>query len=144
MAETHRVYALRKKQDEIRGAICKYESLLKRAQQDLAHINAALYLFEAAGKPKDFPAYVDLSRVYQRGETTRYCLEALKTEGSLDTRELTLRVMRVKGLDETDAVLRNGVAFRVIHALSRQAVRGVIVKEGKKNRAFVWRLNKTI
>lgn len=139
MAESHSVHALHKKQDQIRAAICKYEALLRRAQQDLAHINAALYLFEAAGQPQDFPAYVDLSRVYRRGETTRLCLEALKT-GPLDTRELGLHVMRAKGLDESDSVLRNGVSFRVIHALSRSEKRGLVAKVGKAKRAFVWRL----
>ncbi len=140
MAESHKVHALREKQTEIRAVICKYEALLKRAQHDLAHINAALYLFEASGQPKDFPAYVDLCRVYKRGETTRICLEALKAEGPLDTRELGLRVMRAKGIDETDAILRNGVNFRVIHALSRCQRRKMVEKVDKRKRAFVWRL----
>jgi hypothetical protein len=143
MAESHKVYALRKKQDEIRGVICRYEALLRRAQQDLAHINAALYLFEAAGRPADYPAYVDLSRVYKRGETTRICLEALKEEGPLDTRELGLRVMRAKGIDETDAILRNGVNFRVIHALSRLHKKRQIIRLGKTKRAFVWQINQS-
>jgi hypothetical protein len=140
MAETHCVHALYKKRDRIEAAIRKYEAMLQRAQHDLAHVNAAIYLFTAAGQPRDYPSYVDLSRVYRRGETTRLCLEALRAEGSLDTREITLRVMRAKGLNEDDAILRNGVAFRVIHALSRQAVRGIIVKVEKRKRAFVWGL----
>jgi hypothetical protein len=139
MAETHCVHALHKKRDRIVAAIRKYEALLLRAQHDLAHVNAALYLFTAAGEPRDYPSYMDLARVYKRGETTRICLEALKQEGPLDTRELTLRVMRVKGLDEADSVLRQGVAFRVIHALSRATMKRFITKEGKRNRAFVWR-----
>ena len=140
MAETHCVHALYTRRDKIVAAILKYEAQLLRAQHDLAHVNAALYLFTAAGEPKDYPSYVDLRRVYRRGETTRICLEALKAEGPLDTRELTLRVLRAKGLDETDAVLRNGVSFRVIHALSRLSVKEQVVKECKRKRAFVWRL----
>jgi hypothetical protein len=140
MAETHCVHALYVRRDKIVAAILKYEAQLLRAQHDLAHVNAALHLFTAEGEPQDYPSYVDLRRIYRRGETTRYCLEALRADGPLDTRELTLRVLRAKGLDETDAVLRNGVAFRVIHALSRLALRGQVVKECKRKRAFVWRL----
>jgi len=139
MAETHCIHALHVRRDKIVSAILKYEAQLLRAQHDLAHVNAALYLFTAAGEPRDYPSYVDLRRVYRRGETTRICLEALK-EGQLDTRELTLRVLRAKGLDETDAVLRNGVSFRVIHAMSRLSVKGQVVKVEKRKRAFVWGL----
>lgn len=140
MAETHCVHALHTRKDKILAAIRKYEAQLLRAQHDLAHINAALYLFTAAGEPSDYPSYVDLTRVYKRGETTRLCLEALRQEGPLDTRELGLYVLRAKGLNEEDAILRNGVNFRVIHAMSRQAIRGVVVKECKRKRAFVWRI----
>jgi hypothetical protein len=141
MAETHSVHALRTKSDEIRAIIRKYEALLRRAQNDLAHVNAALKIFAATRKPEDYPSYVDLTRVFRRGETTNMCLEALRTEGALDTRALTLRVMRSRGLDETDTVLRNAVAFRVIHAMRRQAVRGIIVATAKKNRAFIWKIS---
>lgn len=140
MAETHSVHALRTKSDEIRAIIRKYEALLRRAQHDLAHVNAALKIFEATGQPSDYPSYVDLTRVFRRGETTAMCLEALRTEGPLDSRELTLRVMRSRDLDESDTVLRNAVGFRVIHAMRRQAVRGIVAATAKKNRAFVWQL----
>jgi hypothetical protein len=117
MAETHSVHALKKKSDEIRAIIRKYEALLRRAQNDLAHVNAALKIFEATGKPEDYPSYVDLTRVFRRGETTNMCLEALRIEGALDTRDLTLRVMRSRGLDETDILLPELIFFRYWNAL---------------------------
>ena len=52
------------------------------------------------------------------------CREALAAEGPLDTRELAVRVIRAKGLDEGDKVLRQTVAFRVVQALSIAAKRG--------------------
>ncbi len=140
MGEPLSISILRKKRDQVRTMVAAYEAKLKEAQVDLAHINATLRLFEAAGEPSDFPAYVDLNRVFRRGETTRICLEALRNEGPLDTREIGLRVLRAKGIDETDVILRNGVNFRVIHALTRSEKRGLIVKIGKSKRAFVWRI----
>jgi hypothetical protein len=140
MAESHSVYALHKKRDDIRRAIRGYEVLIQRAQRDLAHINATLKLFEATGKPSNFPSYVDLARVFRRGETTTICLDALRAEGSLDTRQLTLRVMRAKGLDENDTILRNAVSFRVIHVMRRHAAKRIVTTAGKRHCAFVWQL----
>ena len=35
-------------------------------------------------------------------------------EGPLETRELALRVIRIKGLDEADTVLRTSITYRII------------------------------
>ena len=79
---------LRRKRDRIRDVIAAYEAKLREAQADLAHVNATLRLFEATGSPEDFPAYIDLNRVFRRGETTSLCLAALRLEGPQDTRQL--------------------------------------------------------
>src|ERR1700677_5078462 len=49
MSEPIAVLALRLKRDQISGTIVHYARLLREAQHDLAHANAALLLFEAAG-----------------------------------------------------------------------------------------------
>jgi hypothetical protein len=46
-----------------------------------------------------------------------YCRQALEHEGPLDTRELAIRVMRSKGLDEADRLMRVSVAYRITQAL---------------------------
>ena len=58
------------------------------------------------GETREFPAYVQLGRLWKRGEISAVCREALTDEGPLDTRELAVRVIRAKGLDEGDKVLR--------------------------------------
>ena len=75
---------LRKKRDQISGVVVAYEERLREAQADLAHVNAALRLFEASGDPAEFPPYVDLNRVFRRGETTALCMAALGAEGLSD------------------------------------------------------------
>jgi hypothetical protein len=92
----------RRKRDQISGTIAHYERLLREAEHDLAHVNAALRLFETTGEAGDLPPYVNLNRVLGRGETTKICMDALAKEGPLDTRELPLRVIRAKGLSESD------------------------------------------
>ncbi|MCE9650248.1 MAG: hypothetical protein K8R18_11565 [Parvibaculum sp.] len=124
MTEPIAVLALRRKRDQISGVIAEYERKIKDAQADLAHVVASLRLFELTGDPSEFPSYIDLNRLLRRGETTRICIAALEAEGPLDTRELTQRVMRAKGLNETDKVLAQSIALRIVQTLRMKARRG--------------------
>src|SRR4051812_28856603 len=77
MAEIRTVTTLRRKRDEILGAIKLYERQLGQARADLAHVMAAIRIFEASGDPKDLPRYADLHRIFSRGETWAICHAAL-------------------------------------------------------------------
>ncbi len=140
MADPLAVTMLRKKQGKIRDVIAAYEGKLREAQADLAHVNATLRLFAASGEPADFPPYVDLNRVFRRGETTALCLAALAAEGPLDTRQLTLRVMRAKGFDDADKVLTSTIALRVVQTLRMRAKRGKIDGTMRRKGVCVWKL----
>jgi hypothetical protein len=140
MAEPIAVLALRRKRDQISGTIAHYERLLREAEHDLAHINASLRLFEATGEAADLPPYVDMNRVLRRGETTKICMEALAKEGPLDTRQLAVRVIRAKGLSESDKVLAQTVALRVVQTLRMRARRNKVVCETKTKGVCVWRI----
>ena len=131
---------LRKKRDQIRDAIAAYEAKLREAQADLAHVLATLRLFEASGEPADFPAYVDLNRVFRRGETTAFCMTALECEGPLDTRQLTERLMVSKGLNAGDKVLSQSIALRVVQTLRARARRGKVDGTERRRGVCVWRL----
>ncbi|MBI1779040.1 MAG: hypothetical protein HYR63_27195 [Proteobacteria bacterium] len=140
MAEPIAVMALKRKRDLISGTIAHYERLIREAEHDLAHINAALRLFEATGEAQDLPPYVDLNRVLRRGETTKICMDALANEGPLDTRQLALRVVRAKGLSESDKVLAQTVALRVVQTLRMRARRGKVESVTRTKGVCVWRL----
>jgi hypothetical protein len=64
--------------------------------------------------------------VFRGGETTAICIDALAAEGPLDKRELAVRMVRVKGLDESDKVLSATVALRIVQTLRMKAKRGKI------------------
>ena len=141
MAIPHSVSILRRKRDEIRDIIAAYETRLRQAQADLAHVLAALRLFQASGEPADFPPYMDLNRVLVRGETTKLCFAALAAEGPLDTRQLTERVMRAKGLDFGDKVLAQAISLRVVQTLRVRAIRkGDVCGATRRRGACVWQL----
>jgi hypothetical protein len=86
MAEPLAITILRKKRDRIRDTIARYEARLREAQADLAHVIAGLRLFEIDSNADDFPADVDLNRVFRRGETTSrtdsYRRRSISTPGS--------------------------------------------------------------
>ena len=85
-----------------------------------------------SGEPSQFPVYFEIGRLFKRGEIVKLCRAALAEEGPLDARELALLVVRAKGLDESDGVLRTTIAFRIVQALSLAARRGTIGNGGKR------------
>jgi hypothetical protein len=138
MGEPIAILALRRRRDHISGVIAEYERKIKEAQHDLIHIVASLRLFELTGDPSEFPPYIDLNRLLRRGETTKICLAALTAEGPLDTRELTQRVMRAKGVNAGDKVLAQAIALRIVQTLrlKRTKLDGTEKRKG----VSVWRL----
>lgn len=141
MAEIRTVTTLRSKRAEIEASIAAYERKLAQARADLSHITAAITIFEASGDPAEMPRYADLHRLFARGEVTAICKAALASEGPLDTRELAVRVMRAKGLDEGDQVLRTSLTLRIVHALDKQVKRGTMGDAGKRRGVRVWRVD---
>ena len=138
MGEPVAVLALRRRRDHISGIIAEYERKIRDAQHDLIHVVASLRLFELTGDPSEFPPYIDLNRLLRRGETTRLCLAALAAEGPLDTRELAQRIMKAKGLNETDKVLGQAIALRIVQTLRLKRAK----VDGRERRKGVslWRL----
>lgn len=128
------------KRDEIERAIANYERQLEAARYDLAHVNATIRLFESPEARTEFPVYVDTHRLFRRGELVAICKKALTGEGSLDTRELALRVVRAKGLDEGDTVLRTSITYRIVQAMRLQSKRGKVATPGKRGGIRLWRI----
>ncbi len=137
--EIRTVTTLRRKRDEIERAITIYEKRLVQARADLAHIDATIAIFEAAGDAKGFAAYVDVHRLFQRGEAMALCKAALAVR-PMTTRQLALHIMEAKGMDTADAVLTKAVASRIINALGQHRRRGSIIGIGQPKSARIWRL----
>ena len=138
MANPQILTTLRRKRDDIESAIATYEAKIEEARRDLASVAATIRLFEINGEARQFPVYADIGRLWKRGEMVTVCREALAKEGPLDTRELAVRVLRAKGMDEADKVLRHAVAFRIVQALEIAAKRGTIGNGGKRKGVRVW------
>src|SRR5438034_613739 len=121
MADPQVLTTLRRKQAEIENAIAAYEKRAEEARRDLAAINAAIRLFSVEPGAEHVASYMDVYRLFKRGEQIAICKAALASEGPLSTPELApVRVMRAKGMDEADRVLRKAITLRLVHALAKQ------------------------
>lgn len=139
MAESQTLVVLRNKRDEIERAIANYEKQVAKAKRDLAHVNATIRMFEAPEGRTQFPVYVDTLRLFRRGEIVSICKRAL-ADGPKTTRELAVIVIKEKGFDEEDAVLRQSITYRIVQAMRLQWKRGRIDSPGKEHGVRIWRL----
>ncbi len=143
MAEPQIVNTLRSKRDELERIIGSYEKAIEAARRDLAHVNATLQLFERDAAPNVYPSKMSIIRVFRRGEIFAICKIALaQAPAGMDTRELALEVLRAKGMDEDDAVLRKALAWSIINVMRAQHRRGKIADAGRRLGVRVWKSHK--
>ncbi len=138
--EYRTVTTLKAKREEILSAISAYERHLDQARSDLASINAIIRIFEATGDPKNVSRYLELRRLFRRNELRRLSLEALEDGAELSTKEIAIRVMKAKGFDPQDSVLRIGLTLRIVQALTKASLRGGVTMIGKRKGMCVWRM----
>ncbi|WP_342359900.1 hypothetical protein [Terrarubrum flagellatum] len=142
MAEAQILMTLTAKRNELEAIIDQYEKRLHAARTDLAHVNATLRLFRTKGEPTEFPVPVGLNRIFRRGEAFGLCLEALRqAPDGLDTRELSLAIIKAKGWDDADRVLRMSVSAMIVGVLGQRAKRGQLRVAGKRKGVVIWALN---
>ena len=139
MAEIRTVTTLRSKRDEVAAAIDSYERRLEQARADLSHLNATIAIFEASGAPGEMASYVDIHRLFKRGEAMLICKAAL-TAGPMSTRQLATHVMASKGFDIGDKVLAKSVGYTLILCLRMQCHRGAVKDCGKIKGVRIWSL----
>jgi hypothetical protein len=139
MPEIRTITTLKRKRAEIAASIKLYEKQLAQAHSDLSHVDATMRIFAASGRPADIARYVDTYRLFKRGEPLAIC-QATLGSGPKDTRELSLELMKAKGMDTADTVLAKGLTNRLIHSLRMQEGRGRVQREGKRKGVTVWRL----
>jgi hypothetical protein len=144
MAEIRTVTTLRYKRDEIVASIKLYERQLEQARADLAHVMAAIRIFEASGNPKDIPKYIDIHRLFRRRETWALCKAALASNGSMTTKELALELMKAKIIETGDKVLARALGMKLVNSQRKQELRGQLVCEGKRKGVSVWRWPKSL
>jgi hypothetical protein len=139
MATENILKTLTNKREDIERTISTYQKRIEEARRDLSHVNATIRLFEM-GRTEEGARYVDTLRLFKRGEIWLLCKIALEKEGPLDSRELAVRLIRHRSLDENDIVLRKSLTLRVVQALRLQYKRSKIKMAGKNQNRIVWKI----
>jgi hypothetical protein len=143
MAEIRTVTTLTRKRAEIETAITRYEKALAQARADLAHVKAAIRIFEIDGEPNNAKPYVDLRRLFRYRELWTLAQQKL-AHGPATTLEIARYVMEQKKLDTRDSVLVKAINFRVVQAMASQHMRGSVKSPGKVKGRRIWRLPGTL
>jgi hypothetical protein len=87
--DTHSYYATSEAGRDPVLSIRLYEDRINQARANLAHVNAAIKIFEASVEVETMGRYVDVYRLYKRGEQIILCKEGLAS-GPKSTGELAL------------------------------------------------------
>ncbi|GEO98267.1 hypothetical protein [Methylobacterium haplocladii] len=142
MALPQVVTTLRAKRDQVEAHIAELRRQLDAAERDLSSLTAVLSLYDLSpGTQTRFPAYAHLNRLFAYGEMFKLCKRALEEAGKpLTTREIALAVIRMKGWDDRDMMLRKAVAYRLIQNLSRACQQGRISDAGWRSNVRLWKL----
>jgi hypothetical protein len=124
MAEPHVVAALRDKRAELSGIIANLEKRIGQHRADLLHVDAVLRLFA----PDLEPAAIGPKAVrrhngwFRPGDLARMVLDVLRVAPApLSIREITIEVMKRRGLDPEDRRMAELLRKLVNNALKRQA-----------------------
>ena len=127
MADTHVVSALRDKRGELAGRIDGLQDQLRQAFIDMDHIDAALRMFDPdieldEIKPKPLPPR---HRAF-KGQVTRAILAMLRSDGAMDAKAITIRLMAERELNPNDADLAKAFNKRIGAALRNLRERGLV------------------
>ncbi|HJE25525.1 MAG TPA: hypothetical protein K8W01_17890 [Methylorubrum populi] len=142
MALPQIVTTLQAKRNEIEAYIAELRRQIDKAERDLSSVTAVLALYDVSPETQTrFPAYAHLNRLFAYGEMFNLCKQALEEAGKpLNTREIALAVIRMKGWDDGDMQLRKAVAYRLIQSLGTAARQGRIAGVGKRQGVRLWSL----
>jgi hypothetical protein len=143
MADPHVVTALRSKRAELAGQIDALQDQLREAMIAVDHVDSTLRLFVPdidldEIKPKPLPPRHHAFK----GQVTRSILTMLRTEGAMDAKAITLRLMAERELNLNDKVLVKAMQKRIGAALRNLRERGLIGSSQGAGGLLLWRVRK--
>ncbi len=135
MGDTHVISGLTAKRVELLGRARSLEDQARQTRADLAHIDAALRLFDPGidlGEIRAKHPGKGRSPWFATGEMARLCREILRdaTE-ALSAEAMVRQIMVSRGMDAEDRQQRSAIILRTLQALHRMAKRGDVTRIGK-------------
>lgn len=141
MGTQHAITALRDKRGELSGQIDALQDQLRAAMIDLDHIDATLRMFDPdieldEIRPKPLPPRHHAFK----GQVTRSILAMLRSEGAMDAKAITIRLMAERELNAADKALVKAMHKRIGAALRNLRERTLVRSETVSGGALRWSL----
>lgn len=141
MGTQHAITALRDKRGELTGHIDALQDQLRAAMIDLDHIDATLRMFDPEIeldeiRPKPLPPRHHAFK----GQVTRSILAMLRSEGAMDAKAITIRLMAERELNAADKALVKAMHKRIGAALRNLRERTLVRSEVTSGGPLVWSL----
>ena len=141
MAEPLMVGGLKEKRAELSGIIADLEKQINQHRANLVHVDAVLRLFAPDIAPETIAPKAPRRRNewFPPGELSRMVLDVLRrAPAPLSIRDITVEVMRRRGLDPHDVRTAELLRKLVNNALNRQGVE--LVERIADGSAITWRV----
>jgi hypothetical protein len=128
---------------ELVTEVKKQEAVLRGLLADIDHLDAAARHFDQAHRARR--PHTSIGRL-ERGSMTKALLTILRTATApMTIRDLTAKVMVIRGMDAGDRKRANQMMEQVRTAIGRQRKHGTVTGEpgpGGPFEAWVWRISK--
>ena len=143
MTDTHVLSALRSKRAELAGQIDALQDQLRQAMIDVDHVDSTLRLFDPdidldEIRPKPLPPRHHAFK----GQVTRSILAMLRSDGAMDAKTITIRLMAERELNVNDKVLCKTMQKRIGAALRNLRERTLVQSWSGSGGLLVWSLAK--
>ena len=122
MSEPHVIAALCRKRSELGGVVSQLEQRLVKHRADLAHLDATMRLFDPDIRPQEIRPRQQRARSvwFRPGECLRLIYDELRNATQpVTTRELAVRLMRVKAMPIDDDRRRELIQKTILGSLNR-------------------------
>ena len=142
MADLHVVSALRAKRGELAGRIDALQDQLREAMIDVDHVDATLRLFVPdidldEIRPKPLPPRHHAFK----GQVTRAILAMLRSDGAMDAKAITIRLMAERELNLNDKTLAKAMQKRIGAALRNLRERRLVASSPGPGAYQIWSIS---
>lgn len=132
MGDTFVISGLVAKRAEILGLVQSLEGRIKQARINLAHIDAAILIFDPDAKPTAIRGRKahERSGWFDPGEKSRFIRETLRTASEpISGEDVARAFMHAKGMVQEDKTARQKMIQSFLSTLGRMASRGLGVQK---------------
>lgn len=143
MADPHVITALRSKRGELAGQIDALQDQLREAMIAVDHVDCTLRLFDPDVdldeiRPKPLPPRHHAFK----GQVTRSILAMLRSDGAMDAKAITIRLMAERDLNPNDKTLAKAMQKRIGAALRNLRERQLVTSSQGAGGMLLWAVRK--